>query len=40
MKSHGFVLVHSEDVPFLIREHARKFQLGVSCATIFRKQAL
>jgi putative 4-mercaptohistidine N1-methyltranferase len=30
-------LVHREDVPFLIREHERKYQYGVSDCTIWRK---
>lgn len=30
-------LVHSENIPFLIREHERKFQYGVSDATIWEK---
>ena len=30
-------LIHQENVPFLIREHERKFQYGVSDATIWRK---
>ena len=29
-------LVHQENVPFLIREHERKFQYGVSDATIWQ----
>jgi hypothetical protein len=32
-----FELVHREDMPFLIREHARKFQWGVSDCTVWRK---
>lgn len=28
-------LVHREDIPFLIREHERKFQYGVSDCTIW-----
>ena len=36
MRGLGFELLHKEDVPFLIREHARKFQLGVSCLTVFQ----
>lgn len=39
MKGLGFELVHEEQVPFLIREHARKFQWGCSHATIFRLKA-
>lgn len=30
-------LVHKEDIPFLIREHERKYQFGVSDCTIWRK---
>lgn len=30
-------LIHREDVPFLIREHERKYQFGVSDCTIWRK---
>jgi hypothetical protein len=30
-------LVHTENMPFLIREHERKFQYGVSHVTIWRK---
>jgi len=30
-----FELVHREDMPFLIREHARKFQWGCSDATVW-----
>ena len=33
---HNFQLVHQENVPFLIREHERKFQYGVSHATIWK----
>ena len=33
----GFELVHQEDTPFLIREHLRKFQWGVSHTTVWRK---
>jgi putative 4-mercaptohistidine N1-methyltranferase len=32
----GFHLTHREDVPFLLREHARKFQMGVSEGTFWR----
>jgi hypothetical protein len=28
---------HQEDISFLIREHARKFQYGVSDAVVFKK---
>jgi putative 4-mercaptohistidine N1-methyltranferase len=40
MESLGFKLVHEENVPFLIREHARKFQWGCSHATIFQLQPI
>jgi SAM-dependent methyltransferase len=33
----AMTLEHTEDVPFLIREHARKFQYGVSHCTVWRK---
>lgn len=36
MSSLGFDLVHEEEVPFLIREHRRKYQWGCSHATIWR----
>jgi len=39
MKALGFSLVEEEQMPFLIREHARKFQLGFSHATVWRKKA-
>ena len=29
-------LLHEEDTPFLIREHARKFQWGCSHATVWQ----
>ena len=35
--SKDFVLVAEDNVPFLIREHARKFQYGVSHATLWRR---
>lgn len=34
----AFSLVHKEDVPFLIREHERKYQLGVSDMTVWKLQ--
>ncbi len=34
----GFDLVETRDLPFLIREHARKFQWSVSQATIWRRR--
>ena len=33
-----FELLRSFDMPFIIREHVRKFQWGVSQATIWRKR--
>ncbi|KAG2498281.1 hypothetical protein HYH03_003542 [Edaphochlamys debaryana] len=36
--SPDFDLVASEDVPFLIREHARKFQWGCSQALVWRRK--
>jgi hypothetical protein len=39
MTARGFELVHQEDMPFLIREHVRKFQWGCSHAVVWRKQA-
>ncbi|GMH34278.1 hypothetical protein BSKO_02112 [Bryopsis sp. KO-2023] len=38
MEELGFELVHEENVPFLIREHVRKFQLGISHATVWRRK--
>jgi hypothetical protein len=35
--SANFKLVHEEDVPFLIREHARKFQWGCSHGSVWKK---
>ncbi|CAD7704115.1 unnamed protein product [Ostreobium quekettii] len=34
----GFDLVHQEDVPFMIREHARKYQWGMSHGTVWKKR--
>jgi len=31
------VMTHKEDIPFLIREHERKFQYGVSDCTVWKK---
>lgn len=39
MRGLGFALVHEEDVPFLIREHVRKYQWGCSHATIWQLRA-
>lgn len=36
--SNNFGLEKTFDLPFLIREHARKFQLGISQATVWRKK--
>jgi len=36
MKKLGFTLIHTENCPFLIREHARKFQWGCSYVTVFQ----
>ena len=33
------VLEHQEEVPFLIREHERKYQYGVSHCSIWRRIA-
>lgn len=33
----AMTLLHRENVAFLIREHERKYQLGVSDATVWRK---
>ena len=32
-------LTHQENIPFLIREHERKFQYGVSHVTVWKKLA-
>jgi putative 4-mercaptohistidine N1-methyltranferase len=34
--SPGFELLRRRDLPFVIREHARKFQLGIAEATVWR----
>jgi SAM-dependent methyltransferase len=34
-----FELLHKSDMPFLIREHARKYQWGYSDATVWRLKA-
>lgn len=36
MNKLGFKLIHTENCPFLIREHARKFQWGCSHVTVFQ----
>ncbi len=33
----SYGLIHEENLPFLIREHERKFQYGVSHCTIWSK---
>jgi hypothetical protein len=38
MKALQLELIHQEDVPFLIREHERKYQFGVSDCTIWKKK--
>jgi len=38
MSARGFSLVDRRDMPFLIRDHARKFQWGCSDATIWTQQ--
>lgn len=35
----GFTLLHDENCPFLIREHARKFQWGCSHVTVWQLKA-
>lgn len=37
MQTNGFTLLHQQDYPFLIREHARKFQYGVSDGCFYIK---
>ena len=37
MKRNKLQLIHQEDIPFIIREHERKFQYGVSDLTIWKK---
>ena len=36
--SKDFELVAKEDMPFLIREHARKYQWGCSNAMVWRRK--
>ncbi|CAM9795790.1 unnamed protein product [Choristocarpus tenellus] len=38
MEEGGFVLEGRKEMPFLIREHRRKFQWGCSDGTIWRHQ--
>ena len=33
-----FERVHQQDVSFLIREHLRKYQYGVSCGVVWRRK--
>ena len=35
--SQSFELLETHDMPFLIREHARKFQWGCSDGTVWRR---
>ena len=35
-----FKLVHESNMPFLIREHRRKFQWGCSHATVWKRKAI
>jgi hypothetical protein len=37
MAAGDFTLVEEKEVPFVIREHRRKFQWGVSHATVWRR---
>jgi len=37
LQGQGLELVHKSDLPFVIREHERKFQYGVSECTVWRK---
>lgn len=36
MERLGFTLVHQEDTPFIIREHIRKYQWGISHGTVWQ----
>ena len=38
LDEHGFDLLDEEDMPLLIREHQRKYQLIVSHAMVFRRR--
>ncbi|DBB17215.1 hypothetical protein WJX82_004680 [Trebouxia sp. C0006] len=41
MKQHmepHFDLIEQEDLPYLIRQHARKYEWGVSCCTVWRRR--
>ncbi|KAL3133907.1 hypothetical protein ABBQ32_008363 [Trebouxia sp. C0010 RCD-2024] len=41
MKQHmepHFDLIEQEDIPYLIRRHARKYEWGVSCCTVWRRR--
>ena len=33
-----FDLIEQENIPYLIRHHARKYDWGVSCATVWRRR--
>lgn len=37
LKTNGFELLEEFDMPFLIREHRRKYQWGCSHASMWRK---
>lgn len=37
LRANSLVLSHRENIPFLIREHERKFQYGVSDCTVWKK---
>lgn len=39
MERLGFKLLHTEECPFLIREHVRKYQWGCSQVTVWQKSA-
>ena len=38
MVANGLELLEEEDVPFVIPEHIRRFQLGVSYCTVWRRK--
>lgn len=41
MKQHmepHFDLIEQEDIPYLIRQHARKYEWGMSCCTVWRRR--
>jgi hypothetical protein len=33
----GFELIHHEDIPFMIREHRRKYEYIISQGSVWRK---